>query len=60
MTKLEAWTRFAESALSGVLAAKGSSIPHESPAKTAASYADDMTAEWEKKRQQFKEEKYST
>ncbi|MBB3239149.1 hypothetical protein FHW68_000621 [Pseudomonas sp. Tn43] len=57
MTKLEVWTRFAESALNGVLVAKGNSISQESPVKTAARYADDMVKEWEKKKQQLEEER---
>lgn len=57
MTKLEAWTRFAESALIGVITAKGNSIPHDNPTKTAASYADSMLKEWEKKKQQLEDER---
>ena len=57
MTKLEVWTRFAESALNGILVAKGNSVPNESPVKTASSYADDMLEEWEKKKRQFEEER---
>ncbi|QEO79843.1 hypothetical protein [Pseudomonas brassicacearum] len=54
--KLEAWTRFAENALNGLLASVENTIPTESAAKMSVDYADAMTKEWEKKRDEFQKE----
>lgn len=54
--KLEAWTRFAENALNGLLASVESTIPTESAAKMSADYANAMIKEWEKKRDEFLKE----
>lgn len=54
--KLEAWTRFAEGALNGLLASVESKIPAQAAARLSAEYADEMTKVWEERKAQFAKE----
>lgn len=52
--RLEAWTRFAENALNGILASTEDVVPTENAVRLASEYASAMTEEWMRVREKFR------